>query len=401
MSTSTFKRHRTSSLSSSSSSSASSPNQHTSKASRIIVDSQPSPHSSSTQRPLVCSLPPTCNHRPTPIANTKELESHYAKYHAHVCELTGCGCVFPDARLLELHQTECHDPLAAVRKERGEKIFACHLAACPRLFLTPKTRRLHLIQAHSYPKEYFFAVTNKGVGGLLKKWGEGVSMIRKEWKPRGKSGESTAVVTAPDVDMDTHRMETDDQDSDEDEDEGEEVDEDDEQESDGQEDHQNSVERSMSTDLDPDATPRMGTRGTASLLPSVSPPSSSPQSADTPLVDGLTDSLNALTLVPSSVRFGRGGKKGGFGPARGGHYGPGRGGGGPAPGRGGGAARGVGGRGLGWAGGRGRAGVQVPFVPHSHNVSGRGNVPRGRGVVRGTVPPSRARGRGLVQAGAA
>lgn len=102
MSTSTSKRHRTSSLSSSSSSSASSPNQHTSKASRIIVDSQLSPHSSSTQRPLLCSLPPTCNHRPTPIANTKELESHYAKYHAHVCELTGCGCVFPDARLLEL-----------------------------------------------------------------------------------------------------------------------------------------------------------------------------------------------------------------------------------------------------------------------------------------------------------
>ena len=226
-------------------------------------------------------------------------------------------------------------------------------------------------------------------------------MIRKEWKPRGKPGESTAVPTAPDVDMDTHRMETDEQDSDEDENDSEEVDEDDEQELDGQEDHENSVQRPMSTDLDPDATPRMGTRGTASLLPSVSPPSSSPQSADTPLVDGLTDSLNSLTLVPSSVRFGRGGKKGGFGPARGGHYGPGRGGGGPAPGRGGGAARGVGGRGLGWAGGRGRAGVQVPFAPHSHNVSGRGNVPRGRGVVRGTVPPSRARGRGLVQAGAA
>ena len=102
MSTSTFKRHRTSSLSSSSSSSPSSPNQHTSKASRIILDSQLSPNSSSTQRPLLCSLPPTCNHRPTPIANTKELESHYAKYHAHVCELAGCGCVFPDARLLEL-----------------------------------------------------------------------------------------------------------------------------------------------------------------------------------------------------------------------------------------------------------------------------------------------------------
>lgn len=55
--------------------------------------------------------------------------------------------------------------------------------------MTPKARRLHLIQAHGYPKEYFFAVTNKGVGGLLRKWGEGASMVRKEWKPRVKQGQ--------------------------------------------------------------------------------------------------------------------------------------------------------------------------------------------------------------------
>lgn len=102
-------------------------------------------------RTLLCTLPPTCNpplNTPTPIANSRDLEIHYGKYHAHVCEQRGCGCVFPDARLLELvrmsiwprhrrracfadvvifadyrqHQTECHDPLAAVRKERGEKI---------------------------------------------------------------------------------------------------------------------------------------------------------------------------------------------------------------------------------------------------------------------------------------
>ncbi|KAH9930277.1 uncharacterized protein B0H18DRAFT_840191, partial [Fomitopsis serialis] len=74
---------------------------------------------------LLCTLPPTCNpphNRPTPLANSTELESHYATYHAHVCEEEGCGCVFPDARLLELHQTECHDPIAAVRRDRGEKI---------------------------------------------------------------------------------------------------------------------------------------------------------------------------------------------------------------------------------------------------------------------------------------
>ncbi|TFK79069.1 hypothetical protein K466DRAFT_445681, partial [Polyporus arcularius HHB13444] len=73
---------------------------------------------------ILCSLPPTCHppNRPTRLAGTRELEQHYALYHAHVCEEKGCGCVFHDARLLELHQTECHDPIAAVRQERGEKI---------------------------------------------------------------------------------------------------------------------------------------------------------------------------------------------------------------------------------------------------------------------------------------
>ncbi|EGN97024.1 hypothetical protein SERLA73DRAFT_185308 [Serpula lacrymans var. lacrymans S7.3] len=84
-------------------------------------------------RPLLCTLPPTCNpphHNATQIADSKELEMHYAKYHAHVCEQRGCGYVFPDARLLELHQTECHDPLAAVRKERGEKIVGSLAIMC-------------------------------------------------------------------------------------------------------------------------------------------------------------------------------------------------------------------------------------------------------------------------------
>lgn len=59
----------------------------------------------SSARPLLCTLPPTCNpprNQPTHIANSRELETHYATYHAHVCEYQGCGCVFPDAKLLEL-----------------------------------------------------------------------------------------------------------------------------------------------------------------------------------------------------------------------------------------------------------------------------------------------------------
>ncbi|KAJ7497974.1 hypothetical protein B0H11DRAFT_1609654, partial [Mycena galericulata] len=52
------------------------------------------------------------------------------------------------------HQTECHDPLAAAKKERGEKILTCHLETCNRMFATPTARRLYLIQGHGYPKEY-------------------------------------------------------------------------------------------------------------------------------------------------------------------------------------------------------------------------------------------------------
>ncbi|KAM6497228.1 hypothetical protein JOM56_007701 [Amanita muscaria] len=208
---STTKRQRQSSSSSSSStatagptsspsaksSGTSKPQHHPAKSFRILSPGEVSPGARTTgegnrSHPIVCTLPPTCTHRPTPLANTKELESHYATYHAHVCEQNGCGCVFPEAILLELHFTECHDPLAAVKKERGEKIFGCHQATCKRLFMTPKSRRLHLIEGHKYPKEYFFAVTNKGVGGLLQKWGEGASMIRKEWKAREAKGDNKA-----------------------------------------------------------------------------------------------------------------------------------------------------------------------------------------------------------------
>jgi hypothetical protein len=135
------KRHRTPSQSSSSTSTSTPESNHPSKTSRVIPSEESAP--GVVTRPLLCTLPPTCNHRPTPIANTRDLETHYATYHAHVCEERGCGSVFPDPRLLELvsrslpfsndlhssllylsaqHQTECHDPIAAVRKDKGEKI---------------------------------------------------------------------------------------------------------------------------------------------------------------------------------------------------------------------------------------------------------------------------------------
>lgn len=58
--------------------------------------------------------------------------------------------------------------------------------------MTPKARRLHLVESHDYPTEFFFAITNKGVGGLLERWGEGVSLVRGKWKDRSSSSDSTA-----------------------------------------------------------------------------------------------------------------------------------------------------------------------------------------------------------------
>ncbi|KDR80796.1 hypothetical protein GALMADRAFT_1107732 [Galerina marginata CBS 339.88] len=356
------------------------------KASRIIVASSLDTPTSNigsgraaklakSGHPLLCNLPPTCHQHPTPIANTNELERHYATYHAHVCEVDRCGCVFTDARLLELHQTECHDPIAALRKERGEKIFQCHVPApgCGRNFLTPKARRLHLIQAHSYPKEYFFAVTNKGIGGLLKKWGEGASMIRKEWKPREQEEKQK---------LDINKYREGDQDV---------MDEEDEEDDDDDDDEEHEMDEDQSEDAeeepgDLEATPRMLPRTTGIHSPQSSVSSSqsnqrrcqrgnsnrTDNTDDTAGVAGLTNSLNSLSLVPNSIRFGRGGKSGGFLPN----------------------ARAFRGRGRGRGGGP--AGIiqlnpqQMEVDPSRPGMEGLGA--RGRG--RGRIVPPRARGRG-------
>ncbi|PPQ79633.1 hypothetical protein CVT25_003218 [Psilocybe cyanescens] len=360
-----------------------------------------------TGHPLYCNLPPTCHHKPTPIANTKDLESHYGTYHAHVCELDNCGCVFPDARLMELHQTECHDPIAALRRERGEKTFQCHIPAptCGRNFLTPKARRLHLIQAHGYLKEYFFAVTNKGIGGLLKRWGEGATMLRKEWKPREAKG--------GDVNMKERRGNDDDGIDEDDSDEDQKEDDEDEVVYERYEEVETKEENEEDESADLEATPRMLPRTTGIHSPQSSIASSkgsnSRQSrhhnqhrtnnnnagaAPADGVAGLTDSLGSLSLVPNSIKFGRGGKSGAVIPNPRGFRGRARGRGGP----GGGQLVNVRGmdvdalRGAGHRGG-GRGGGPGPGVGNALDGGHTDWVARGRGRGRG-LPRGRGRGRG-------
>ncbi|KIJ34856.1 hypothetical protein M422DRAFT_34939 [Sphaerobolus stellatus SS14] len=213
---------------------------------------------------LTCRLPPTCSlpHKPTRLSSVQQVEEHYSKYHTFVCEAQGCRTVFPDGRFLELHIAECHDPIIALKRERGDKTFACYLASCDRSFTTPKGRRLHLIQVHGYPKQFFFSVTNKGIGGLLHRWGPGASLYRGEWKPRSKDEEMGSA-------------------SESDSNEGE---------------------------MDEDGRERPPFSGNA-INDSPEPAAARAASSE---VDSLSGAISSLSLVPDKIRFGRGGKKGGF-----------------------------------------------------------------------------------------
>ncbi|KAL7419975.1 hypothetical protein Q5752_004938 [Cryptotrichosporon argae] len=225
------KRARSLSSSSSSSpasSSQSSPSRPTPKHHRL-----PSP---APDAAFLCTLPPTCSQPRTAQAfsSASELARHQEAYHRFVCRVPvrdragrdgrlldpaptnqdgaahgqhaggrgsaewvpeqfqgrktafgrwrECGKVLPDARLLELHEIETHDPLAQERQRRGEKIFQCFLPPeqCGKVCSTAKMRRAHMIQKHHYPKTFFFAVTNHGINQIAREDGLGASLIRSQ-----------------------------------------------------------------------------------------------------------------------------------------------------------------------------------------------------------------------------
>lgn len=153
-----------------------------------------------------CTLPP--HHERLAFESAAAFESHYLADHAFRCavqlpishakplKLTSmrraaelaprCGKTFPSAHFLNLHVEECHSALAAERQKRGEPIFACFEQECGRYFLMPKTRRQHLISVHHYPPEFFFSLPNHGMGELKERYGQGASLVRKPWRPRGE-----------------------------------------------------------------------------------------------------------------------------------------------------------------------------------------------------------------------
>jgi hypothetical protein len=223
-------------------------------------------------------------------------------------------------------------------------------------------------------------------------------MVRKEWKPR-EGGDRNQ-----DAEMKRYREEESDKmdEDDDDDDDDDEEDEDGKATSEDTEDEEPNkpfVEEDDPIDLE--ATPRMLPRTTGISSPQslISTPKQKHAHAHLKVNDnnvdvtGLVNSLDSLSLVPDSIRFGRGGKISGFVPN-----------GNIVRGRGGGRGRGRGepansgdGRGGTILGGGTRArvvtNIQAPRVPVDSAMADATAIPRGRG--RGRGGRARSRGRGL------
>jgi hypothetical protein len=90
------------------------------KLKKIVWDDEDSPGPLKRSCPIFsCSLPPQCSSNPSTFETSVALASHYQKHHANVC--SSCNKIFPDDHFLLLHITEFHDPLAEIKRERGER----------------------------------------------------------------------------------------------------------------------------------------------------------------------------------------------------------------------------------------------------------------------------------------
>ncbi|OCF34972.1 hypothetical protein I316_03519 [Kwoniella heveanensis BCC8398] len=197
---------------------------------------------SRSSRSFICVLPPTCSQPDTSTyyATQAELDKHQETFHKWICHVPvrdrereyqaskgqsggkekeredtpvidgvpesfvagrikdgkrwkECSKVFPDERLLTLHHTEVHDPIARQQKDNGQKIFECFLppSQCGKRFIDPKRRRRHLIDKHKYPHQYFFSITNHGDGLAI-------SMIRpRRDRPQPPEGDMNSPPGVP------------------------------------------------------------------------------------------------------------------------------------------------------------------------------------------------------------
>ncbi|KAK3692409.1 hypothetical protein B0T22DRAFT_12902 [Podospora appendiculata] len=212
-----------------------------------------------------CSMPP--HKEPLVFSTYEEYEAHYNSTHTNRC--VECRKNFPSAHLLGLHIEENHDAFSAVRRDKGEHTYSCFVEGCKRKCLTPQKRRMHLIDKHMYPKNFFFAITRDGIDGRRSLLLEGGHRRRRSSiatmtaaTARTSRAQPSAASASADTDAST------------------------------------STEK---TEMSPEAEAQAADTEQNRVE----------QPADVEM-DGLAGAMSALQFVPPSIRFGRGRKKAGF-----------------------------------------------------------------------------------------
>ncbi|KAJ4419979.1 hypothetical protein N0V85_000773 [Neurospora sp. IMI 360204] len=225
-----------------------------------IAELDPTESLSQAGLQMKCSLPP---HKDTLVFSTySEYESHYNSTHTNRC--LECRRNFPSAHLLGLHIEENHDSFMAVKRDRGEH-----------------TRRMHLIDKHMYPNNFFFAVTLHGIDGRQ-------SMLLDERRQNQKPGNrppTAATKAGSSKPKPTSKSKP----------------------------PSETKEEQMEVDQ-PEPTPT-STKPDAEMIDQPHEEAVKEEAIKEPAdvdMGDLVGKMSALQFVPSSVRFGRGGRKTGF-----------------------------------------------------------------------------------------
>ena len=144
------------------------------------------------------SLPNQAQH--LPLLTFTAYTEHYTTAHLHRC--LSCHANFPSAHLLSLHLTETHDPLAAIRRKRGEDIYACFVEGCERMFGGVEGRDGHVVREHRFVGGYEWGMERmgtlfreEGMGTGERRGREGLGVGRKgreqdlSWCAGGREGD--------------------------------------------------------------------------------------------------------------------------------------------------------------------------------------------------------------------
>ncbi|CAK7221091.1 hypothetical protein SCUCBS95973_004378 [Sporothrix curviconia] len=221
-------------------------------------------------------------------------EAHYTKEHLNRC--IECRRNFPSPLYLSLHGDEWHDPFIAVKRDKGEHTYGCFVEGCERKCGSSDKRRRHLIDKHSFPRNFFFSITQYGIDGrqsLLNddgrrqhhrrqsstSTGTKKDVARRRVASINMAGTAASPTTSKPISSDNDDDDDDDDDDDNDNDD---------------------------IDEEEAAGVKTKTKGQNTRVPMAKEAREAPDVE----MDDLARAMSSMVFIPRSVRFGRGGKAG-------------------------------------------------------------------------------------------